>query len=151
MTAVDRATATAFAIAVNRIRPDWDVHGIRAAFEKLPNKATLSEALTAAIRLASNGQIRTPALLADLSGEWWGAATTQNTRPDWVTNRNACAVHPSEPRDTCQPCAAERGTELTPEQRADAAAECRRIAAEAMTAAREKQAAIDTARQEAQA
>ena len=118
---IDRATAQAFAQAINRIRPDWDVPGIRAVIERSPRNAALSEILVAAVRLAERPDVRSPGLLLE-DGPWWDTAATGNTRPAWVGQRDLCPDH-GQPRTDCLDCRRETGPELTPEQiRANAAA-----------------------------
>ena len=111
---IDRATAQAFAQAINRIRPDWDVLGIRAVIERSPRNAALSEILVAAVRLAERPDVRSPGLLLE-DGPWWDTAATGNTRPAWVSQRDLCPDH-GNPRTDCLDCRRENGPELTPEQ-----------------------------------
>ena len=111
---IDRATAQAFAQAINRIRPDWDVPGIRAVIERSPRNAALSEILVAAVRLAERPDVRSPGLLLE-DGPWWDTAATGNTRPPWVGQRDRCPEH-GNPRTDCLDCRRETGPELTPEQ-----------------------------------
>lgn len=118
---ISRATAQAFAQAVNRLRPTWDVPGIRAAIERASvtqRQASDSELLIAAIRLAENGQVNAPALLAE-DGAWWDTVAPGNTRPAWVANRVACPEH-HQPLP-CRGCENEAGRELTPDEIAQAA------------------------------
>jgi hypothetical protein len=142
---IRRATAEKFALAINDIRPSWDVPGIRAAFERASvafRNATDSELLRAAINLAENGQINTPALLAE-PGPWWDTAAPGNTRPTWVAHRVACGAHPQHPLGDCPICKAENGPEVTQrEQIAANAAECRRAAKERMDQAAAERRAI---------
>ena len=133
---IDRATAQAFAQAINRIRPDWDVPGIRAVIERSPRNAALSEILVAAVRLAERPDVRSPGLLLE-DGPWWDTAATGNTRPAWVSQRDLCHVHPGWDRTTCQPCADERGPTLTPEQVAENAAQLRALIADKQRQVRE--------------
>lgn len=147
---ISRVTAEKFALAINAIRPSWDPPGIRSAFERASiafRNASDSELLRAAINLAENGQVNTPALLADV-GPWWDTAGPANTRPSWVAHRVACGVHPGQPLGDCEQCKADAGPELTPKQ---IAAEAKRIREELADAAKRKrqQDADLAARQEA--
>ena len=132
---IDRATAQAFAQAVNRIRPDWDVPGIRAVIERSPRNAALSEILVAAVRLAERPDVRSPGLLLE-DGPWWDTAATGNTRPAWVSQRDLCPDH-GQPRRDCRPCADERGPNLTPDQIAENAAKLRALIADKQRQVRE--------------
>lgn len=132
---IDRATAQAFAQAVNRIRPDWDVPGIRTVIERSPRNAALSEILVAAARLAERPDVRSPGLLLE-DGPWWDTAATGNTRPAWVSQRDLCPDH-GQPRRDCRPCADERGPNLTPEQVAENAAQLRALIADKQRQVRE--------------
>lgn len=74
---------------------------------------------------------------------WPKNATTERPAPRWTP----CGVHPEHEAIGCPSCEAER--DMTPEDVAAAAAECRRIAAEAKAAAQARRADIETKRQEA--
>lgn len=151
MTALDHGTTVAFANAIARLRPTWQVPGIRAAIERAADanrSASASEILRAAINLAENGAINTPALLPE-PGPWWDTAAANNARPSWAANRVACPEHPQHSSHDCPLCEADRGPELSPEAIAAAAAECKRIADEARQKARAERADLAT-RQETQ-
>lgn len=154
MTAVDRATATAFAIAVNRIRPAWESNGIRAMIERgTPRQATLSQVLIAAVTMAENGSVQRPSADVFRDGPWWDRSTPDHKRPEWAGKRVTCPLHPHHPlgTDNCPECQKDAGDRLTPEQIAANAAECKRLADEARKQAAAQRRVITTARQEAQA
>ena len=129
---LSRAEAERIATAIEPIRPHrgmpghWDHAGIRAMIERgAPRQASYADALVAAVRMAQDLRIERPSADVYRSGPWWDTTSPGDRRPEWVSQRDACLVHPGQDRITCRDCAAERGPEGTPEDIAAAAAACR--------------------------
>lgn len=93
-----RAQLEAIATAVNRVRPDWDVPGIRSALTKA--EAAPWEVAVAAFRLAGTPDVRTPAFIPDRGRHW--ADTEVGKRPAPMR----CPDH-DEPAHMCRGCVAE--------------------------------------------
>ena len=115
-----RVQAEALATFVRHLRPDWDHPGIVHAIGRCQREA-VSEIAVALIRLAENGQAKTPALLPEPGRHWKRAGLDDAPAGPNSRNLDRCHVHPGQDRRTCQPCADERGPELTPEQIAEQA------------------------------
>ena len=73
MSSTTRVQAEALATLVRLIRPDWDHPGIVHAIGRC-KREPLSEVAVALIRLAENGQAKTPALLPEPGRHWKRAA-----------------------------------------------------------------------------
>ena len=144
MTKLTQSTAVAIATAASQIRGDWDHPGILHALRVEADKGTPAEDVFIALaNLCSNREARTPGLL-NKPGSWWQKPGGRIERRG--DHNVPCPDHPKY----SMPCPApsHRG-DMTPEQVAAAAAECRRIAAAKTDEARAKRAEIETRRQEA--
>ena len=116
-----RAQAEALATFVRLIRKDWDHPGIVAAIGRC-KREPLSEVAVALIRLAENGQAKTPALLPEPGRHWKRAGLDDAPAGPNIRNLDRCPDH-GNPRRDCLDCRRETGPDLTPEQiRANAAA-----------------------------
>ncbi len=129
---LSRAEAERIATAIEPIRPHrgmpghWDRAGIRAMIERgTPRQASYADALVAAVRMAQDLRIERPSADVYRSGPWWDTTSPGDRRPEWVSQRDACLVHPGQDRTTCRDCATERGPEIPPEERARLAAQIR--------------------------
>lgn len=122
--------------------PEWDAEGVRAMLTG--TEGSPGAVLAAACLAAEDASLRKPSSTA-LRNHWPVNAATE---PPARRQNLECPEHHEEM--PCQTCVTEAGPSGTPEE-AEAIAECKRLAAEGKQRYREKQAAIDTARQEAQA
>ena len=109
-----RVQAEALATFVRLIRKDWDHPGIVAAIGRC-KREPLSEVAVALIRLAENGQAKTPALLPEPGRHWNRAALDDRPAGPNTRNLDMCPDH-GNPRRDCLDCRRETGPELTPEQ-----------------------------------
>ncbi len=119
---------------------EWEAEGVRAALIK--TEGSPGAVLAAACLAAEDASLRLPSPNA-FANHWPVNAST--TAP---THRQILECPEHRQSLPCGPCKEVAGPELTPQQRADAAAECRRIAKEAMDKAAAERRAI-TERQEA--
>ncbi len=116
-----RVQAEALATFVRQLRKDWDHPGIVAAIGRC-KREPLSEVAVALIRLAENGQAKTPALLPEPGRHWKRAGLDDAPAGPNIRNLDRCPEH-GNPRRDCLDCRRETGPDLTPEQiRANAAA-----------------------------
>lgn len=118
-----RVQAEALATFVRLIRKDWDHPGIVAAIGRC-KREPLSEVAVALIRLAENGQAKTPALLPEPGRHWTRAAIDDRPAGPNLRNLDLCPEH-GNPRTDCLDCRRETGPDLTPEQIAANAAALR--------------------------
>ncbi|HOW00841.1 MAG TPA: hypothetical protein PLY19_05165 [Rhodoglobus sp.] len=118
-----RVQAEALATFVRLIRKDWDHPGIVAAIGRC-KREPLSEVAVALIRLAENGQAKTPALLPEPGRHWKRAALDDTPAGPNTRNLDLCPDH-GNPRRDCLDCHRDAGPELTPEQIAANAAAMR--------------------------
>ena len=123
-----RVQAEALATFVRQLRPDWDHPGIVAAIGRC-KREPLSEVAVALIRLAENGQAKTPALLPEPGRHWNRAAIDDRPAGPALRNLDLCPEH-GNPRRDCLDCRRDAGPELTPEQIAANAAALRTQIAE---------------------
>ena len=123
-----RVQAEALATFVRLIRKDWDHPGIVAAIGRC-KREPLSEVAVALIRLAENGQAKTPALLPEPGRHWNRAAIDDRPAGPNTRNLDLCPDH-GNPRRDCLDCRRDAGPELTPEQIAANAAALRTQIAE---------------------
>ena len=98
-----RVQAEALATFVRQLRPDWDHPGIVHAIGRCHREA-LSEIAVALIRLAENGQAKTPALLPEPGRHWMRAAVGDAPAGPNLRNSIPCHVHPDQvmPCPTCR-------------------------------------------------
>jgi len=121
MSSTTRVSAEKLATFVRQLRPDWDHPGIVHAIGRC-QREPLSEIAVALIRLAENGQAKTPALLPEPGRHWKRAALDDTPAGPNTRNLDLCPDH-GNPRRDCLDCRRETGPDLTPEQiRANAAA-----------------------------
>lgn len=118
-----RVQAEALATFVRQLRPDWDHPGIVHAIGRC-QREPLSEIAVALIRLAENGQAKTPALLPEPGRHWKRAALDDTPAGPNTRNLDLCPDH-GNPRRDCLDCHRDAGPELTPEQIAANAAAMR--------------------------
>lgn len=118
-----RVQAEALATFVRQLRPDWDHPGIVHAIGRC-QREPLSEIAVALIRLAENGQAKTPALLPEPGRHWKRAALDDTPAGPNTRNLDLCPDH-GNPRRDCLDCRRDAGPELTPEQIAANAAAMR--------------------------
>jgi len=135
MTTVRRVEAEALATFVRLIRKDWDHPGIVAAIGRC-KREPLSEVAVALIRLAENGQAKTPALLPEPGRHWNRAALDDRPAGPNTRNLDLCPDH-GNPRRDCLDCRRETGPDLTPEQIAANAAALRTQIADTQRRVRE--------------
>ena len=109
-----RVQAEALATFVRQLRPDWDHPGIVAAIGRC-KREPLSEVAVALIRLAENGQAKTPALLPEPGRHWNRAAIDDRPAGPALRNLDLCPEH-GNPRRDCLDCRRETGPDLTTEQ-----------------------------------
>ena len=109
-----RVQAEALATFVRQLRPDWDHPGIVAAIGRC-KREPLSEVAVALIRLAENGQAKTPALLPEPGRHWNRAAIDDRPAGPNLRNLDLCPEH-GNPRRDCLDCRRDAGPDLTPEQ-----------------------------------
>ena len=109
-----RVQAEALATFVRQLRPDWDHPGIVAAIGRC-KREPLSEVAVALIRLAENGQAKTPALLPEPGRHWNRAALDDRPAGPNTRNLDMCPDH-GNPRRDCLDCRRETGPDLTTEQ-----------------------------------
>ena len=109
-----RVQAEALATFVRLIRKDWDHPGIVAAIGRC-KREPLSEVAVALIRLAENGQAKTPALLPEPGRHWTRAAIDDRPAGPNTRNLDLCPDH-GNPRRDCLDCRRDAGPDLTPEQ-----------------------------------
>lgn len=109
-----RVQAEALATFVRQLRPDWDHPGIVAAIGRC-KREPLSEVAVALIRLAENGQAKTPALLPEPGRHWKRAALDDTPAGPNTRNLDLCPEH-GNPRRDCLDCHRETGPELTPDE-----------------------------------
>ena len=109
-----RVQAEALATFVRLLRPDWDHPGIVHAIGRCQREA-LPEVAVALIRLAENGQAKTPALLPEPGRHWKRAGLDDAPAGPNTRNLDLCPDH-GNPRRDCLDCRRENGPELTPEQ-----------------------------------
>ena len=133
---VTRAQAEALATFVRLIRKDWDHPGIVHAIGRCHREA-LSEIAVALIRLAENGQAKTPALLPEPGRHWTRAALDDTPAGPNTRNLDHCPIHPGHERRDCRPCRDDHGPTLDDQARAAAADECRGVIAELQRKVRE--------------
>lgn len=131
-----RAQAEALATFVRLIRKDWDHPGIVAAIGRC-KREPLSEVAVALIRLAENGQAKTPALLPEPGRHWKRAALDDTPAGPNTRNLDLCPDHPGHERRDCRPCRDDHGPTLDDQARAAAADECRAVIAELQRKVRE--------------
>ena len=131
-----RAQAEALATFVRLIRKDWDHPGIVHAIGRCHREA-LSEIAVALIRLAENGQAKTPALLPEPGRHWTRAALDDTPAGPNTRNLDHCPIHPGHERRDCRPCRDDHGPTLDDQARAAAADECRGVIAELQRKVRE--------------
>ena len=124
-----RVQAEALATFVRQLRPDWDHPGIVAAIGRC-KREPLSEVAVALIRLAENGQAKTPALLPEPGRHWNRAAIDDRPAGPALRNLDLCPEH-GNPRRDCLDCRRDAGPDLTPEQIAANAAALRTQIAQA--------------------
>lgn len=118
---------------------EWDNGGIRAAL--LATEGPPADVLAAACLAAGDPKLNYPSEQA-LRVHWPKNATTQPR----VSNDVMCIDH----RDHVMPCThRDHIGDMTPEQIAEAAAECKRMAAQAQAEAQTRRAEIENRRQEA--
>ena len=123
MSTTTRVQAEALATFVRLLRPDWDHPGIVHAIGRCQREA-ISETAVALIRLAENGQAKTPALLPEPGRHWKRAGLDDAPAGPNVRNLDRCPEH-GNPRTDCLDCRRETGPDLTPEQIAANAAALR--------------------------
>jgi hypothetical protein len=121
--------------------PEWDAHGVRAMLTG--SEGTPGAVLAAACLAAEDASLRKPSPAA-LRNHWPVNAAT--TAP---VTRQALECPEHRQQFPCEQCKAAAGPELTPEQIADRAAECRRIASERIAQAERERRDLET-RQETQ-
>ena len=109
-----RVQAEALATFVRLLRPDWDHPGIVHAIGRCQREA-ISETAVALIRLAENGQAKTPALLPEPGRHWKRAGLDDAPAGPNSRNLDRCPEH-GNPRTDCLDCRRENGPELTAEQ-----------------------------------
>ena len=144
MTTMTRVQAEALATFVTRVRPEWRQAGILAALEKAAPTADVYDVARALLNLAAEPSVLTPGLLPG-PGPHWRKPDGQRI-PRRGDHNVPCPDHDGH----TMPCTHRDHTgDMTPEQVAAAAAECRRIAAAKTDEARAKRAEIETRRQEA--
>ncbi len=114
MSSTTRVQAEALATFVRQLRPDWDHPGIVAAIGRC-TREPLSEVAVALIRLAENGQAKTPALLPEPGRHWKRAGLDDAPAGPNTRNLDRCPDH-GNPRRDCLDCRRETGPDLTPEQ-----------------------------------
>ena len=136
MSSTTRAQAEALATFVRQLRPDWDHPGIVHAIGRCHREA-LSEIAVALIRLAENGQAKTPALLPEPGRHWTRAALDDTPAGPNTRNLDHCPIHPGHERRDCRPCRDDHGPTLDDQARAAAADECRGVIAELQRKVRE--------------
>lgn len=100
---VSRVSAEKLATFVRQLRPDWDHPGIVHAIGRC-QREPLSEIAVALIRLAENGQAKTPALLPEPGRHWMRAAVGDTPAGPNLRNSIPCHVHPDQvmPCPTCR-------------------------------------------------
>ena len=133
---VSRVSAEKLATFVRQLRPDWDHPGIVHAIGRCHREA-LSEIAVALIRLAENGQAKTPALLPEPGRHWTRAALDDTPAGPNTRNLDHCPIHPGHERRDCRPCRDDHGPTLDDQARAAAADECRGVIAELQRKVRE--------------
>ena len=111
---VSRVSAEKLATFVRDLRPDWDHPGIVHAIGRC-KREPLSEVAVALIRLAENGQAKTPALLPEPGRHWTRAALDDRPAGPNLRNLDLCPEH-GNPRPDCLDCRRDAGPDLTPEQ-----------------------------------
>jgi hypothetical protein len=136
MSSTTRVQAEALATFVRQLRPDWDHPGIVHAIGRCQREA-LSEIAVALIRLAENGQAKTPALLPEPGRHWTRAALDDTPAGPNTRNLDHCPIHPGHERRDCRPCRDDHGPTLDDQARAAAADECRGVIAELQRKVRE--------------
>ena len=136
MSSTTRVQAEALATLVRQLRPDWDHPGIVHAIGRCHREA-LSEIAVALIRLAENGQAKTPALLPEPGRHWTRAALDDTPAGPNTRNLDHCPIHPGHERRDCRPCRDDHGPTLDDQARAAAADECRGVIAELQRKVRE--------------
>ena len=145
MTKLSQATAVAIATAASQVRQDWDHGGILHALRIEADKGTHAEDVFAALaEICRRPDVRTPAFL-NQPGSHWKRLSGEGI-PRRGDNDVRCDLHP----DHVMPCThRDHLGDMTPEQIAEAAAECRRVAAQAQADAQTRRAEIENRRQEA--
>ena len=93
--------------------PEWDAPGIRAMLTG--SEGSPGSVLAAALIAAEDAALSKPSPAA-LRNHW---PVNAPSSPPRVPQLDRCHVHPGQDRRTCQPCADERGPDLTPEQIAE--------------------------------
>lgn len=136
MSSTTRVQAEALATFVRQLRPDWDHPGIVHAIGRCHREA-LSEIAVALIRLAENGQAKTPALLPEPGRHWTRAALDDTPAGPNTRNLDHCPIHPGHERRDCRPCRDDHGPTLDDHARAAAADECRGVIADQQRKVRE--------------
>ena len=136
MSSTTRVQAEALATFVRQLRPDWDHPGIVHAIGRC-QREPLSEIAVALIRLAENGQAKTPALLPEPGRHWTRAALDDTPAGPNTRNLDHCPIHPGHERRDCRPCRDDHGPTLDDQARAAAADECRGVIAELQRKVRE--------------
>ena len=142
MTRITQPAAVAIATAVKQVRPEWDHAGILAAIKAEHDKgSSVEDTFVAIARIARRKDVRTPGFL-NQPGSHWDDEKGEQVRRRGDHNQ-PCPDHPQ----LAHPCPdpSHQG-DMTPKQVAAAAAECKRLAAEATAAARERRAHVEEAR-----
>jgi hypothetical protein len=91
----------ALSALLHQIRKDWDLPGINAAVRKAGSIGSYADLAVAACRLASNPEIRTPALLSEPGTHWQGTAAGKRIAP------LMCTDHPDQKAGNCLKCVSE--------------------------------------------
>jgi hypothetical protein len=115
----------------------WSTEGVAKALRTTAGSP--GSVLAAAALAAEDPTLRAPSEKA-LLVHWPKNATTERPTPRWTP----CGEHPEQPASSCTHPSHQ--SDMTPEQIAAAAAECKRLAAEATAAARERRAHVEEAR-----
>ncbi len=99
---INHDQATKLAALIHALRPDWDKPGILDALAKARNRGNASDVCIAAIRCATGGHARTPAVIA-LDGAHWRPPETKPMGGSRVLVTGRCddCGHLHPPADPC--------------------------------------------------
>lgn len=83
--------AGALAALLHEMRSDWDVPGVRTALWNAKGLAPAPDLMCAAVRAAADGNVRTPAVIAQPGRHWRHETQVQPTFPRPTSTRR-CSV-----------------------------------------------------------
>lgn len=98
--------AQALAYLANRLRPDWDRHGVERILARVADRDLGEVAVAALIASIQRTDQRTPACIA-MDGRHWHVLRPGVRTLSQPTAAAVCPIH-LDPRDRCRGCAADR-------------------------------------------